>query len=189
MIRFQHPVLDYEVPYTGLWYVEPKLVGVRLGAQRSEHGWRWFTHRGTVTPPPHVARALGWAPVGTFVDGEFVHGRDEKSAWSILGRREPPEEGIWAVFDAVAEFPCKMALSARKKLLAALVKGPPEAIREVEAAVIDSDADAVREVMTNLKEVDRKTGMIEGVVAKLASSIYRPGATNRTWRKFKWKRA
>lgn len=181
-LKFQNPALGELIPTGGRWYVEPKLDGVRLGAVRDGKGWRFFTKHGSCSCPPHIEKAMPWAPVGTFLDGEFVWKGGNREALSVLGRTDPPAVGLWFVFDALPEVPCRLDLERRKRFLERLLRGSKPPILEMAYTPVRT-AGEIREEMAAVREAPQT----EGVVLKLATSLYKPGSKSRIWRKFKWR--
>lgn len=165
---------------TGAWLYERKLDGLRCLAVR--HGrtvelWSRnhlsFNHRF----PDLVTTIAGIAAPDFTLDGEIVAFSGERSSFALLHRPGPDVHAVYCPFDVVhllERDTSLLPLTERIALLERLLEGAPAGIRLPERVTGDP---------SSLLDAACERGW-EGLMAKLATSTYRPGRSP-DWRKLK----
>ncbi len=173
------------------WLFQVKWDGVRMLSRRDQTGVRLINRRGheRTEQYPELTSLLAALPVGTVVDGEVVvlrsgkpsfHGvlqRDLSRRLAVIRAKQRQLPATYCVFDLLyhrGKDVRRLPLSERQQMLAALMPH-----RQSELQVVESFR-CGRELF----DATRMQGL-EGVVAKRAASLYRPGKSSDDWRKIK----
>lgn len=167
-----------EIPDSPKWYFEPKLNGVRMAVIYTREGHRACGREAPLILPPHILKALPSFPVGTVLDGEFLYGEDNHSAWSVIGRSNPPALGEFAVFDCILGPKDRKPLCERKDRLIGAIMG--------EVVTMVPWWPWIKEGWGRTIFLHFKSTGLEGMVAKRLDKPYKAGRHS-TWLKFKKK--
>ncbi|MBN1605858.1 MAG: hypothetical protein JW940_04460 [Polyangiaceae bacterium] len=165
-------------PSAGMFIIEGKVDGVRMGALRRGGEWQFYNRIGRCRAPEHIARALPELPEDTWIDGEYDCGYGEQAGYHFLLSQNVPECGRWDVFDLTTHPPRPTPCMIRKAWLDSVlgpVSAHSEAIHLVEYALLDA---------SQLRSTADRLMSREGVVIKEARSPYRP-RTRKGWYKLK----
>src|SRR6516165_460105 len=166
----------------GDWLYEIKHDGYRALAFKDDKDVRLVSRNEKAFDYPQLLDALKKLPVERVIlDGEIA-ALDEKGRSSFqllqLFKSSGDVPLIYHVFDLLfleGKDLCKQPLTVRRKLLANLLKKPPEQIRLSEELCGAKD---------DLLRVAKEFGL-EGLVAKRQNSVYESGRRSGTWVKYK----
>jgi len=185
-LEFIRPMLARPVnslPSGPNWVYELKLDGYRALVLKSRGEVTLFSRRGNNlnVPFPSIARAFGFLPDDTMMDGELVvlDDRGKPSFSALQHSRFTPEMLHFYAFDVIAfqgRDVRKLPLGERRRLLEErALKGMRDPVRL--SAVFHS-------APNTLIAAAKKAGL-EGVVGKRTDSRYESGERSGAWVKFK----
>jgi len=185
-LDFVKPMLARPVntlPAGANWVYELKLDGYRTLVLKDRGVVTLFSRRGNImnVPFPSIARAFGFLPDKTMVDGELVvlDERGKPSFNALQHSRFTPESLYFYAFDLLAfqgRDLRKLTLVERRSLLETrALKGMRDPVR----------LSAVFEASPHELIAAAKKAGLEGVVGKRADSRYETGERSGAWVKYK----